>query len=349
MKYALDYKSGTKYIGGWVSRKDENQSEENVVILLRGLKGEIARVKCDVQRNDVKDAQLHDTGLCGFKFPSELVDTLIDGNFYSIHIITPKELVRIPILYGDVDILMDKFYRFELPRDDFTILESTPANLFSSGSDIINFKKLIIRLRRGKRAKCSRGKFEGIDYPHKEIDWTIFRLIVISNLKILFKHFNTRYLWSIIDTFVDHGDKYEKLAGLAISNWLYQERFAQTLKCVYDFNEKSNPILNRQLGYWGGMLSNLLNDDDAFDVFITKNIECLEIVPVIKCFYVELLFRSIAEDQSIIGFNFRNSAHFTKMGEYYKNLLNYYSVSSEVIRQSEDKLKKLVTPKKKNL
>lgn len=340
MKYSVNYSPSIKAISGWVSRIDEGKSVSDVTVLLKGLIGGIKEVKCDIYREDVKLAGVHDTGVCGFRF-SQIEHSLIEGNFYKVEIVVDGQSTVVPLMYGDHNSVKRYFTMFEVPRDDLDIMMSHPILMFKDGCDLLNLKKLMIRLRRGKRSKGWRGRFTGIDYTYQSLDWELFRLLVISNLEILIKYLDARYLWSVVDTFVDYGSSVEKLAGLSISNWMYQERFSQTLNNIYNLYEKASPVLDSQYLYWGGMRSNLLRADDAMDVFITKNLECLTEVPYLKSIFIELMNRAAIEDGSTIGINFKHSPYFREMWMFYKTYFKKHSLKKEDLLLVELNLNKL--------
>ena len=130
-----------------------------------------------------------------------------------------------------------------------------------------------------------------------------------------------RYLWSVVDIFADYADIGERMAALSISNILMHERFAQTNKCIYDFSEKNDKILDKQIHYWGGMATNRLNLDDSFDIFMTRNLECLESFPLMKKFYCFFIKKMMHEESSILYLNINNSVYFGEAANFYKKIL----------------------------
>lgn len=264
-------------------------------------------------------AGFHTTGMCGFRFPLESVN-IFEGCIYNVVIISGMERYSVHRLYGDQEKLLSEFVAHELlPRHDYKYMTSTTEEVLSNSSDIIAYKNLLIRLRRGKRGLEWRGAFKGVDYPYKLSDFSFFKMITETKLEFWLAFLDARYLWSVLDTYADYGDSTERLAALAVSNYMYAERFFQTQRCLFDFIPKieSEKITEHQLDYWGGMKTNQLADDDALDVFLTRNIEVLNISKVIKRIFIELIKRSSVELQSGLGVNLNNSKVFTGIFEQY--------------------------------
>jgi len=319
MKYAVDINLKKNSITGWAST-DANENIDNCMVSIFRNDNLLHTCALIMQRDDVLKAGLHPDGKCGFVFSNENIN-LICGSIYKVQFkdSNGKIILSKQVFYGEVKEFIDQFNTFELPRDDFSIMNDGPEELFRSGNDFLAFKKLLIRLRRGKRAHGWRGAFSGHDYPCIHRDWIFFREFVESNIDILLLNMRPRYLCSIVDVFADYAEVGERMAALAISNILMHERFSQTLKCVYDFSEKYEKILDRQLHYWGGMATNRLDLDDAFDVFMTRNIECLEYFPLMKKFFGKFMKEMLIEDSSILNVNLKNSKFFSEAANFYRN------------------------------
>lgn len=318
MKSAVDVNLNKSAITGWAS-SDSNQPLEQCVVKVFRNEVLLGEALLEVQRDDVRQAGLHPTGKCGFQFPA-VATGLVPGCIYRVSFFLNGNCAFSKrVFYGNPTIFIDQFNRFELPRDDFSIMAEGAEALFEDGNDLLAFKKLLIRLRRGKRAHGWRATFKGYPYEFMESDWLVFRAFVEENLDVLFSLIGARYLWSIIDTFADYAEGGERLAALAVSNILYQERFAQTFKCIYDFVEKDEKIVDRQIDYWGGMATNRLALDDAYDVFITRNLECLRDYPLVRRFFIVFIKKMMDESSSILGFNINNSDYFGNMAKFYRN------------------------------
>lgn len=318
MKCSVDVNLTKKAITGWAV-SDTNQNLDDCVVSISRNNDLLASCFLGVQRYDVKKAGLHPDGKCGFEFHSKDVN-LVEGSIYHVSFKAVDGTSSKCVLYGDKSRFVGEFNRFELPRDDFSIMEGHPDDLFKSGDDLLALKKLLIRLRRGKRAHGWRSSFKGYSYPHIHDDWVSFRKFVEQYVDFLISTLSPRYLWSIVDTYADYADGGEQMAALAVSNMLYQERFAQTYKCVYDFVEKEEKIIDRQLVYWGGMATNRLALDDAYDVFLTRNLECLSEFPLMKRFFIGFVKAMLEVDSSIMHFNVNNSPYFNNMAQFYNQL-----------------------------
>ncbi len=281
----------------------------------------LAEVCSDIYRGDVKDAGLHSTGFCGFSF-SAVECNLVEGDIYKVEISANTSVTTVHRLYGDHKIMLNEFVHLELlPRNDLSHLEPSTTEILKSAPCIFAYKKLMIRLRRGKRGKQSRGEFIGYEYKHKDSDFACFRTLTEKYLTVWTSFLDSRYLWSVVDTYADYGTPTERLAALAVSNYMYAERFHQTQHCLYQLIEKDDDakVVSHQLQYWGGMKTNQLCADDALDVFLTRNLEILSLAPAIKIIFFKLLNRSSLESRSLLGMNLSNSEFFFNVYETYKN------------------------------
>lgn len=315
MKYSIDINNTSKTISGWAASEIGLDIEDGVVIL-QHIGETIEKIRLSTQRDDVKNAKLHHNGKCGFVFRDSTNTPLYD-RIHDVVIKSTTEKIKKTVFIGDVDSKIKEFSEFEIDRDDFSIMDEPTDSLKSSNGDLLLTKKLLIRLRRAKRAKNFRGKFIGIEHKHKETDWSLFDKIIRTYQDFLLSKIETRYLWSFIDTYADFGSPKERIAALAISNYLYQERFAQTIHCIYELKKKEKPQKDIQLRYWDGMGTNLLKADDSYDIFLTRNLEILSETPLMKNFFKEFIRRSITHSDSITRINTDNSDHF-------KGTLSFY-------------------------
>lgn len=318
IKCSVDVDLRINAICGWAS---EGAGVATVTIGSRGLT--LASNLSDLMRPDVKAAGLHSTGECGFIFPEDELG-LVKGNIYTVTVMPiSSEAVVVHRLYGDYAALLKVLSEFEVqPRDDVTCLAVPYEHALEQYTDVVMLKYLLIRLRRGKRAKGCRGRFEGVEYPNRDYDFSRFRSIFEGYLSVWLKLLDARYLWSIVDTYADYGFKHERFAALAVSNYMFAERFFQTRKCLFNSERKSDEEIQKrsqgQLPYWGGMLTNKLDADDSMDIFITRNLEILSDVPVVKSIFIELLKRAAKEADSGFGMNLNNSKYFDNGFDVYK-------------------------------
>ena len=314
IRLSVDVDLKNRAICGWIATSE-------VAVAELGLRGEkILSVQCVLPRKDIKALGFHVTGECGFAF-YERRDLLVVGNIYEVILKVPAEKDRVFYrLYGDTKTLLEEFVRFELlPRDDLSFLQNSTKDVLAAVPDIFAYKTLMIRLRRGKRGKGSRGVFVGVGYDHKVTDFVCFRQLTEKYLTVWLGFLDARYLWSVVDTYADYGTDIERLSALAVSNYMYAERFFQTQKCVYVFSEKidADKVIERQLPFWGGMKTNQLAADDSLDVFLTRNIEILSFSPAIKSIFYELLRRASNEPESGLGVNIKHSIFFRDIFKKY--------------------------------
>jgi hypothetical protein len=185
---------------------------------------------------------------------------------------------------------------------------------------MLALKLLLIRLRRFKRAKGYRLHFAGVDYNYFQQDWKNFYHTVSNYRELIFDNLNIRNLFSITDTIADCSTTpEERCAALALSFYMYHERYAQTLfpLCKIDSLDYLNP--NTQHPIWGGMLSNRLNLDDSLDIYLTRTYEVLSNTPLILSFFEKIMLCSTEEKNSIFYQNIRNSVFFTEVWPTYRN------------------------------
>lgn len=319
MKYSLDFSNNN--LSGWVAT---NLHDTSIDIVDSSNNNFITGL--DKVRKDVVSKGICDNERCGFSF-SNILKKNIEGDIFSFNIHNAEINIIGSKFCGDKEkwrLIFDDFQVSD--RNDFTIQDCSMGELFNSHPDIIAFKILMIRLRRGKRSFSYRGEFKGHEYPLMQSDWEFFKSYYIKHFDSLSKILSVRSLWSVIDTFVDFGSPIEKSCALAISNYMYQERFAQTYAQVFEMVPLQEAKMKGQAPYWGGMLSNNLTRDDAYDVFMTKNIEVLEYAPIIKKTFAVIFLEAINNSYSIISMNSSNSMYFKAAFKFYKNYFSDYLI-----------------------
>ncbi len=318
MKYSIDFHNNK--ISGWV----EYPSTVKRVVLARSDRStEVTDIR--FARPDVVSANCSKYETCGFAFDNLIHASDYDGNFLRVTIETDSSLYQKSIFIGDRNIWQKVFDDFEIKnRKDFSIQNESPCYIFSNNKDIVSLKMLLIRLRRGKRGFGWRGRFSGNEYDEMKNDWVFFKNFYSDHFSNLKDILSVRSIWSILDTFVDYGDDSERLCALAVSNFLSQERLAQTLHKIFKFEMLDSIKLDGQSPYWGGMLSNNLASDDFLDVFLTRNIEALEISPIIKKTAFVIFLNAIESDNSILNINIKFSPYFNDTIKYYKNNFENY-------------------------
>lgn len=323
MKYSIDVHNNG--ISGWFF-EDEKNTQGRVAILHRG---KLISVQERFHfRNDLVSKGIHPTGFCGFLTDKK---KLTSGNVYSVIISGCGEEIKKNLLFGGKEDSKKEFEKFELlPRDDWRYLELSTDDVVSDNSDLISIKYLMIRLRRGKRGLGSVKGFVGKSYQYLDSDWEFFTRLVENNLKVLINVLSTRSLASIVDTYADFGNPIQRCCALSVQNFMLQERFAQTLRCIYDFSLKNELVSGHQLSFGDGLLTNRLEADDAYPVFFARQDEILDYEPVIKRIFNEVLLRMLKNNQSILSENFRRSEHFVKNTKYYFEKMKAYESSFEV-------------------
>lgn len=340
IKFSVDLHHNLEGISGWISLDKGCYDSTNIYAVLIRHGKQLSKKKCTLQRDDVKNANLHINGQCGFLFSNTDVP-LVEGNLYKVNFMNGSVCVGSKeLFFGTKEKIGRLFHEYEvLIRNDFNILEySHPDLLHQSNNDIEFIKKIIIRLRRGQRAHCWRLQFKGEPYKKQIDDWRFLRCFVIAHHELIINNLHPRNIWSIVDTFADFGEEGENIAALSISNILFQERFSHTLNCIYDVKIKPE-IINKQIPYWCGF-SNLLVRDDAYDVFITRNLELLNNYPIIRFFFIYFILEMISQKKSLLGENINNSTYFFEMSNFYKNTLSSYKLDNSLIIKMKTKSEK---------
>lgn len=317
MDYSINYNKGS--LKGWVDSEDPNNTEIRIFDSLHNL----YFTKLGLIRKDVVSKARSKNLNCGFSY-EDIIQGDIEGNFFSYEIQCNSNIASGSKFCGDYEKWMDTFDSFHIhDRKDFSIQEKPIEEIFSNYPDLIAFKLLLIRLRRGKRGFGGRASFKGHDYPLIQEDWLFFKSFYTRHFDTLSKILSVRSLWSVIDTFADFGTAIEQACALAVSNYLYQERFAQTYSRVFELVPLNKIKLGQSL-YWGGMLTNRLHKDDSYDVFFTRNILILEHAPIIKKTFGIIFLQSILAENSINSMNLNNSEWFIPIFDFYKKYFTKY-------------------------
>ncbi len=313
MKWAIDKLFDRGLINGWVSANDGNKNSI-YYINIKTPEKTIYSSSVNKFRPDVQAVGLHKTGLCGFSFNAKEHEVR-EGDLLFIELISEdqKERFTHSFLYAEKGDTKHQFDRLEIPRDDFSIMEKETHLILREYPHWIALKVLLIRLRRFKRGKGGRIKFCGVDYKHFENDWKCFYKIISVFREAIFDNLSIRNIFSITDTIADCSDTEERSAALALSFYMFHERFAQTLHPLnkIDSFEHLNP--SRQHQVWGRMLSNRLEKDDALDVYLTRAHEVLGNSPLILCYFEKIMLITMDEENSIFKRNLKNSEFFSEV------------------------------------
>ena len=229
--------------------------------------------------------------------------------------------------FGDKGETSRQFRVYELPRDDFSIMEPSTEELLRSGPDIINLKKLIIRLRRARRGIGHRGVFTGVAHDYIASDLASMKSLSENYFSIVNEVVDTRFVWSLVDCIADHGGEIEKACALSVSNFMHAERMAHSLKNSYELVEKDIQINNSQLHYWGGMLGNHYTLDDSLDVFLTRASDVLCLNPIIQGYFYSIMLKASENNNSLLGENLKRSAYFREAFAFYTKLFSAHIAS----------------------
>src|SRR5690606_31771606 len=109
-----------------------------IKVTLRTKKGLQKQVSATIFRPDIIHHKIHRTGMVGFNFGS---NTMEIGDLYTVTIHLADNRIIQKGCLGDRGALHDMFVRYEIPRDDFSILNIPTEELLADGPDIINVKK----------------------------------------------------------------------------------------------------------------------------------------------------------------------------------------------------------------
>ncbi|WP_159392326.1 hypothetical protein [Aeromonas rivipollensis] len=313
MKFAIDKLFEKGLINGWVSA--DNGSEDIVYnVTIRTPEKTVYQDAAIYPRPDVKSAGLHNTGLCGFTFNAKKYGVR-EGDLIFVELSRDdrSESFTCSFLYAERSETKLEFDRLEIPRDDFSILEKNTRSLFQEYPHLLALKIIMIRLRRYKRGKGGRINFCGVNYDYFNEDWKCFYKIISMYREAIFDNLSIRNIFSITDTIADCSESEERSAALALSFFMFHERFSQTLHPLNKINSFEHLNPSRQHQVWGGMLSNLLENDDALDVYLTRAYEVLGNTPLILSYFEKIILITMNEESSVFKQNLVNSKFFTEV------------------------------------
>ncbi len=235
-----------------------------------------------------------------------------EGSIYKLELAVGDAKFAHRFIYGAKAKILKKLRAFEIPRTDHSVMKPNTESFFSNHNDMVAYKYLLIRLRRAKRGRGISQGFKGVEYDFYESDWRLYRAFTIENIDLLFNVLDSRYLLSIVDTFSDHGSEVERGNALAISNIFVQERFAQTLRCIYWLFPRFNKLKTRQRPAWDGLFSNKLSRDDSLQIFLARQSSVLETTPILKRIFIQLYKRMQGSKESLISENVNQSEGFQR-------------------------------------
>lgn len=318
MRWAIDKIFERGLVNGWVASDDGNP-KDLYCITIRTPEKVIYKNLANSERPDVKAAGLHETGFCGFSFNANLCGVR-EGDLLFIELISDsgEERVTHSFLYAAKKETQAQFDRFEIPRDDFSIMEQCTSSLLLHYPHLLALKILIIRLRRHKRAKGWRSQFIGVNYDYKESDWNLFYYMVSTFREAIFNSLTVRNLFSITDTIADFSIPIERCAAYALFTFMAHERFSQTLTPLSINKIETIKNNSRQYNIWGGMLTNRLQLDDSLDIFLTRSCDVLASTPLILDFFKKIILEAMSEESSIYSRNINFSDYFSSAWNHYR-------------------------------
>jgi len=154
---------------------------------------------------------------------------------------------------------------------------------------------------------------------NKNENWNEFKTTIENNIQIICKNFNTRWLVSICDTYVDYGNPIEKRNAMLISLLINMEKLGQTNLLLY--YKTINPVnivklsSGNPIKLWDGMKSfNIKTGDLTNNIF--RRMETLLIeTPVLMRIAKTLIYR-LKNNKTILS----------NLNYYHKNIFNTESI-----------------------
>ena len=318
LTYSIDV--ANRRISGWAVCRDM----DSVLAELSFLDSRRFTTRISLDRPDVVRTGFAERSnlRCGFSF-YDLEHEIRENSLIVASVKVRDRSYSKSLFVGDERYASQIFDKHQInDRMDFSVMEKPIQALFEEKkNDLVALKELLIRLRRGKRGYGGRGRFKGHSYTECQNDWHFFREIYENHHKTLFRILSPRSIWSFVHTYVDYGDPYERACALSIDNIMYQERFAQSFHLIYSVKQREQVIKDKQLPYWGDMLSNQLEHDDAYDVFLTSNLEALSSHPLMLKTFCHLFLKSLESNKSISGMHKEHSGTFRHAFAYYEKLM----------------------------
>jgi hypothetical protein len=150
-------------------------------------------------------------------------------------------------------------------------------------------QELIINLRKGKE---------------KEKNWSQFRKLIENNPDAVCKIFDTRWLVSICDTYVDYADPVTRRNAMLVVQIANFEKLWATHLLMYDLKlneEKTNQLKeNKIIPLWDGMYSFNINHGDMTNNFFARVNDLMMETPVINAIFKAVIQR-IEENDTVLA------------------------------------------------
>jgi hypothetical protein len=156
------------------------------------------------------------------------------------------------------------------------IQDVEPANNLNRFDDVeLNIKEVRKEFV-GKPELCHQ-LVKHINYLRRSIDvvenWNRFEYLIEHFLPEILKHFDVRWLLSICDTYVDHGDEYSSAIAMNIVNIVNGTNIQSTI--MYTLPEpvmlKEKMTTDVKYPTWGGMITCDIITGDTIHNMMTRN------------------------------------------------------------------------------
>lgn len=277
------------YLQGWVA--DHNDHNEDVVVILKDRRGNSYRTGATLFRPSLVDRGVSQHGFCGFQVPADAFQL---GDFLSLRIYSSTKLIAISDVFAGNPFTWSKMIAREYPRADNDVLELSRREL-NEIPDLARLKILLVRLRRAKRGSGYLLKFSGTPGIPVKRDLRAFRRLIGKHFSLISQHTNTRFMLSFSETFIDFSPrKYTNAANVASALYL-AERFHKT-QILVSGNLLDAQVFDssRQIPNWGGLLTNRVEADDAYFMWLTRFLESTIEVSVENLLALELVKRMVS-------------------------------------------------------
>lgn len=163
--------------------------------------------------------------------------------------------------------------------------------------------------------------------------WEEFRSFVEANLSEICSKLDTRWLVSVCDTYVDHGDEISRRNALLVVQIANFEKLWATYLLMYDLEENPEKIRrlkkNKVIPLWDGMYSFNINHGDMTNNLFHRMDALMKSTPEIEAIYREIL-RRLKERGTVLS----------QLNKYHRRLFEPYPRRS-VLRIIRKKIRML--------
>jgi hypothetical protein len=196
-------------------------------------------------------------------------------------------MIRCPIHHNNGRLCLAGFSKLEIDRNNHKILSFDSEALKESiKCEFILIKILLIRLRRSK--------LDG--------DWLLFKFLIEKNLHIILNYprpknrvgLSPRWLASILETYIDHGNDMESANALIVTSFHKNERFFATI--CDSFNLEPKDYYNNHKKDFCGIDIN--GNQDIAENFFLRTHRQLSKTPVILSIFKKILLEILKKSDS---------------------------------------------------